>query len=339
MCLLITGKSNVVRSTLLNTAGLIEDIYQHNADGVGLMYCTTAGLKVCKRLPIDAAQVRGFIDRMPTDDREVALHFRWRTHGLITLDQCHPYPVCPGVALMHNGVLDGGNAGDMSKSDTWHFIEDYLKTLPVDAFHDERFTNLIGEFIGENRFAIMSADGRLTVINKDQGVEHNGVWYSNTYAWTPGLVIPSYRRAPAEWWNATTDDTYDTYDSAPRLPGYANRYDDGGPYNYDMADEIGYDVDSALNDQDVPVVQELLEEYPEETLRYLTKTYSIDSYAGADDTDLPAVQVMVRNYLIAGDWAALAALLAEDSHGAMANHIASTLLWYCTTRDYTKELA
>ncbi len=33
MCLLITGKSDAIRNTLLTTPGLVEDIYAHNPDG------------------------------------------------------------------------------------------------------------------------------------------------------------------------------------------------------------------------------------------------------------------------------------------------------------------
>jgi hypothetical protein len=51
MCLIITGKSSQVRSTLLNTHGLLSDIFTSNPDGIGFMYGSAKGLKVTKTLP------------------------------------------------------------------------------------------------------------------------------------------------------------------------------------------------------------------------------------------------------------------------------------------------
>lgn len=192
MCLLIVGKSASIRNQLLGTSLLIENIYGKNSDGLGIMYADDGQLVVRKGLPASAAGARELIESLPTDDRDVALHWRWRTHGNIDLDNCHPYDVSDTTSLMHNGILTTGNAADESKSDTFHFINDYLAGLPDDVLHKESFVEMLGDFIGNNKFAIMSADGRLTIVNKDQGLSHDGVWYSNTYAWSPGLLIPNY---------------------------------------------------------------------------------------------------------------------------------------------------
>ena len=61
MCLIITGKSAKIRSTLLETNGLISDIYSSNPDGIGIMYSTTKGLKVVKVLPKSLADATAFI--------------------------------------------------------------------------------------------------------------------------------------------------------------------------------------------------------------------------------------------------------------------------------------
>lgn len=198
MCLLFTGPSNAVRNTFLNTPGLIEDVYLYNSDGFGFMYAVTnkgeQSLKVVKKLPKSAHEVRKMFEALPNDDRMVAGHARMRTHGDINLDNCHPYPINESSWLMHNGILSTGNKKDTSKSDTWHFIEDFLKEAQPDTLHDPAMVKLLGEFIDNNRFAIMSADGRLSVVNMHQGLEHGDVWFSNTYAWTPALLIPGYRK-------------------------------------------------------------------------------------------------------------------------------------------------
>ena len=96
MCLIITGKSSKVRSTLLNTHGLLSDIYTSNPDGIGFMYGTAKGLKVTKSLPKNLGDATAFIQRLPVDDREIAIHFRWTTHGKTDMLNCHPYDVIPG---------------------------------------------------------------------------------------------------------------------------------------------------------------------------------------------------------------------------------------------------
>jgi hypothetical protein len=197
MCLILTGPAKQVRSTLLETAGLIEDIYSGNSDGVGFMYATKKGLKVVKRLPRSAAEVATMVRSMPTDDRNLAIHFRFTTHGDTNLDNCHPYDVVPGfIALMHNGVLHTGNAADKSRSDTYHFIKEFL-TEPMhgapDLAFSDSFLKLVGSYIRDNRFVFMDGEGRISHVNKGTGISHGDLWFSNTYAWTPSLLIPEYR--------------------------------------------------------------------------------------------------------------------------------------------------
>jgi hypothetical protein len=117
-----------------------------------------------------------------------------RTHGDIDLDNCHPYEVLNRLEhgidlwLMHNGILSTGNKADESKSDTWHYIEDYLKPLlsanPDFAFHPS-FSEIVGDHIGSsNKFILMDNEGRQAVINHGSGVHWAGLWLSNTYAWS-----------------------------------------------------------------------------------------------------------------------------------------------------------
>lgn len=215
MCLIITGSSKLVRDTLLHTPGLLEDIHRSNSDGVGYMYVNKHGLKVVKKLAKHVFDLEHIISNMPQDDRNMAIHFRMKTHGDIDLANCHPYTVVDGeVAMMHNGILHTGNTADTTKSDTWHFIQDYLvdavESAP-DVVHSTGFRSLVGEFIGNNRFVFMSKDGTMSHVNYDQGVEVGKLWFSNTYAWTPGLLIPGYRMQYASayhgsWYGSFRDD-------------------------------------------------------------------------------------------------------------------------------------
>jgi len=152
------------------------------------------GELIIKKIIPNTAQE--FIDfyRENIAGRDCAFHLRMRTHGDIDLLNCHPYEILNrsehglDLWLMHNGVLATGNRADITKSDTWHYIQDYLKPMlasnPDFAFHPS-FKALIEDHIGgSNKFVIMDNEGRQTVINQSSGVYWGGLWLSNTYAWT-----------------------------------------------------------------------------------------------------------------------------------------------------------
>lgn len=189
MCLLLTQSKS---SPILSDAWL-ADFYSFNGDGVGVMFAHHGELIIKKIIPNTAQE---FIDfyRENISGRDCAFHLRMRTHGDIDLLNCHPYEILNKAQhgldlwLMHNGVLSTGNKADVSKSDTWHYIQNYLKPMlsgnPDFAFHPS-FKALIEDHIGSsNKFVIMDNEGRQTVINEGSGVYWGGLWLSNTYAWS-----------------------------------------------------------------------------------------------------------------------------------------------------------
>jgi hypothetical protein len=150
-------------------------------------------LIIRKVLPQSAKE---FIDFYHSEiaGRDCAFHLRMRTHGDIDLDNCHPYEVLTrsvhgiDLWLMHNGILSTGNKADETKSDTWHYINDYLKPM-LSANPDFTFTPAFAEIVGEhigasNKFILMDNEGRQTVVNQSSGVYWAGLWLSNTYAWS-----------------------------------------------------------------------------------------------------------------------------------------------------------
>lgn len=225
MCLIISGNANKIRTVLLNTPNMLEDIFKSNSDGIGFMYGSKKGLKVIKVLPKNMQETRDFIGRIPTDDRDFAIHFRMTTHGDTDLSNCHPYEVAKNkMAMMHNGILTTGNAADRSKSDTWHFIKDYLAS-PIQAFpelaYNEAYLTMVAELIGNNRFVFMNNEGRMSHVNYDQGIEHDGLWFSNTYAWSPYMLIPTYKRpAYSKYSNWDNDNDFAPIDTFGYGKGY-----------------------------------------------------------------------------------------------------------------------
>ena len=188
MCLLITGASAQIKRILFDTPGLLESIYHHNADGLGAMWVADGKVHTPKILPRFLKDVEDFLEGLPPSDTEVALHFRWRTHGDISLKNVHPYKVSETCYLAHNGVLHTGNSKDKARSDTCHFIENYM-SLPSATLYHEGYQEMLSEFIGpDNRLAILSVEYGLTVVNKDSGVELEGLWFSNVYAWDSSIL-------------------------------------------------------------------------------------------------------------------------------------------------------
>ncbi len=323
MCLIITGPAKSIVSTLLNNSLLLEDIYDSNGDGVGVMYANSKGkLRVYKSLPKSWQQAQNWIKQLPNDDRMLAMHWRWRTHGEINLDQCHPYHITDNLAMMHNGVLHTGNMADVSKSDTWHFIQDYLADLVADApkvVHKPSMAEFIGEYIGDNRFVFMDGDGDMTVVNRDQGIEHGDLWFSNTYAWTPRLLIPGY--ASRKWYS------FGDYDyGTTKSPGSADIKE---PYKCATWDDAKIEaILKALDDNDSDELGKFLSSQPYTVTQFLLSRFQF-SFTGSlevsADSWLSQEELDVCNAMIDRD-------MTKVSKVALQNYkrVAECICYYLT---------
>jgi hypothetical protein len=164
-----------------------EDFYDRNPDGFGAIVNNSHGVNVIKHVGTLEEVQQLYRDHVMGYD--AVIHMRWRTHGDVNLDNCHPYEVVPGIWMSHNGILSTGNAADPTRSDTWHYIQNYLRPLLLEnpeLIHVPAFQAYIGSHIGyTNKFGFMGEDGRSVIINRSSGIQHDGVWFSNTYAWTP----------------------------------------------------------------------------------------------------------------------------------------------------------
>ena len=189
MCLLIE-----LNAATRFTDEFLDGVYRRNSDGIGVMWAEDNHLHYYKALPKDAAEARS-IFRQYAEGKHCCVHYRMRTHGDIDMTNCHPYPVMGfdghvadmPVLLMHNGVLSTGNSKDTSKSDTYHYIEDYirpiLETNPA-MLYSEPFLKMVAAHIGNsNKFAMMDASGHTVILNRHAGIEYEGSWLSNQYAW------------------------------------------------------------------------------------------------------------------------------------------------------------
>ena len=182
MCILIHHpKDSCFRSEQL------MDFYSKNSDGFGAIVKKGDTVEVIKSVGKYEEIEDLYYEQVAC--HEAVIHFRMKTHGEIDLANCHPYEVMPGLWMAHNGILHTGNSADPKMSDTWHYIQDYLRPMlemKPELLQLEAFQKMIGNHIGgSNKFGFMDQDGNTVIINRTSGVEHEGIWYSNTYAWTP----------------------------------------------------------------------------------------------------------------------------------------------------------
>lgn len=213
MCQIFAGPVADVKSLLLDTPGLIENVFAYNSDGVGYMYAAGGRLVTQKIVPATAAQARVFIESLPDGGSDAAVHFRMTTHGDTDHTNAHPYPVVDGVALIHNGILSHGNAADRTKSDTWHYTQRLAAQLAhaPGLIHEAEWRRLVEKDIGEgNRFVLMDSHGIAHILNRDTGLEKGSVWVANTYSFDAGILWPEMairqRKLPVEYMGTAWDD-------------------------------------------------------------------------------------------------------------------------------------
>lgn len=178
---------------------VLRDFFTRNKDGYGVMYADKDGDVPVLCMDKGLGGVDDWVQFYKKHEkREAFFHLRMATHGDVDRTNCHPYPVCafePGwendkmpILMMHNGILRTGNSKDTKKSDTWHYVRDYIRPI---AEHNpgfiftEQFKDMLESHIGSsNKFALLDAHGNKLIVNRRAGVEWKGAWLSNTYAWS-----------------------------------------------------------------------------------------------------------------------------------------------------------
>lgn len=189
MCLIIVQPAGHT----LPRARLVE-IFARNDDGFGIMRAVGGVLHtwrtvgdVNEMLALYYAHAAG---------RACVLHWRMATHGNVDVHNAHPFTLTRDVAFVHNGVLDIGTP-TRGMSDTWHFAKHVLAPMArdnADALFTSDVRHVLEGIIGtSNKLVIAHADGRVAIVNHAAGVEHQGCWYSNTYAWDAPAHLRSTR--------------------------------------------------------------------------------------------------------------------------------------------------
>jgi predicted glutamine amidotransferase len=158
----------------------ITAAHQGNDDGIGIMsedgIHKFLGRKALKR-------AKRYLKQLHEDEIEYAIHFRYATHGDVTMHNCHPHELPNGNGwLMHNGVLsDYTERATRKDSDTAIFASEI--THP-DAGNDnwKDYWGAVSKRIGTNKLCIMMPDNEFILVNGSYGTYRDGIWYSQTYS-------------------------------------------------------------------------------------------------------------------------------------------------------------
>lgn len=114
-------------------------------------------------------------DREENIDKPFLVHFRNRTHGIISTDNCHPFQLDEGM-MIHNGYISGANAGTTGPSDS-AILASWLKPVPAEEYGPlaEQLTG----YLGWNAVALLNKKDQIHLAGQNKGVNFREIWFSN----------------------------------------------------------------------------------------------------------------------------------------------------------------
>jgi hypothetical protein len=165
------------------------DFHRKNPHGFGAIWRAPGGKVRMKKGLLTPTESYSLYRRLLANGVEtMALHWRFATSGARDYDNCHPFVVRPGLAMMHNGVLTQvRRRGQLS--DTRVFVADVLRPAlrrEPELLDDPSALREMGRWIGPGNRLLFWQQGKPEpiIINEHHGVWWKGRYFSNTYAWT-----------------------------------------------------------------------------------------------------------------------------------------------------------
>ncbi len=134
-------------------------------------------------------------EREENKDKTFLVHFRIRSSGAKSKENCHPFQLKHGM-LIHNGTVWGlGTSALAGKSDTAEFAEIVRKVAPSQfkALGEQIRNRILG-----NRVAVLTKEGEVVYMGSP-GEMIDGVWYSNTH-WKPYTTGGNGWRSEGRGW-------------------------------------------------------------------------------------------------------------------------------------------
>jgi len=162
------------------TEATLAECFRCNPDGAGFMYSTGDEVKIHKGFFTFASFYKAYQHHA---NKQLLIHFRIKTHGKVSQENCHPFYVNKKLGFIHNGIISHHSSNGLV-SDTRAFNDMILKPL-VHQYGTTIITrpaiqSLIAPYIGYSKLVFLDVDGSTQIINENKGVWDDGVWYSNT---------------------------------------------------------------------------------------------------------------------------------------------------------------
>jgi Glutamine amidotransferases class-II len=194
----------------------IESACQVNPDGFGISVLDRGKLVTSKYLTNNSKTITQMLEE--AKDHKVFLHLRFRTHGEVNMENCHPFTSFEGdgkqILFMHNGTVSDYGENDPKYSDTYQFNERVIKPMidrwvklgntPESIFDDPMFIIIMQKYAGTtSKFVLYDESDNQIIFNKKGGKEFDGWWASNDYSFNRfHRAGTGYydSRSSYEWW-------------------------------------------------------------------------------------------------------------------------------------------
>lgn len=174
----------------------IRSAHRRNGDGFGYTYFDPESGRLVYDKGIDFT-IEEIIEKFnELENFDALFHFRIRTHGGTTDEQCHPFIVSSkdeqqgscDVMLTHNGMIHGMTAIGQ-ESDTMAFNRTFLipaLTKNPELLDQEWFIALLEKYIGiGSKLCFLyhhNGETKYAFVNKKAGAMHDNCWWSNEYS-------------------------------------------------------------------------------------------------------------------------------------------------------------
>lgn len=157
---------------------------RHNSQGYGVSWIEGGKVHVFHSFKQET-MLRTVLEDLA--DKELIFHARLATSGNVDFENLHPFEIVRDqLYVAHNGVFYELSDHRSKHCDSWHFAEQmkpFFERYGLKLLDTEIFLGWAQLFCGKgsNKLAFLSPNGAV-IINRQFGVELNGIWYSNTSA-------------------------------------------------------------------------------------------------------------------------------------------------------------
>lgn len=176
MCVIIAKKAGVKPVP----REYLERAWERNPDGGGVVFFRPGD--ECAYMKKGMMDKKEFIDYLETINKEensFIAHFRIKSKGKVCKMNTHPF-CYEHITFAHNGTLSCVNpVGDLT--DTQTYGDKFFVGKTINWIKSSK--DLIEMTLGYSKFAVMdNHTGEIFILNKQNGQEKDGVWYSNDSA-------------------------------------------------------------------------------------------------------------------------------------------------------------